>query len=62
MSGGPVFYTGRIGVSFFIGWAGMIMRGGDNSEYLHFLAAQHLIEMVLHWPIIAASASAGQNG
>ena len=51
MSGGPVFYTGRIGVSFFIGWAGMIMRGGSNSEYLHFITAQHLIEVVLHYPI-----------
>ena len=59
MSGGPVFYTGRIGVSFFIGWAGMIIRGGDDSEYLHFLSAQHLIEMVLRSPIIAADAPAG---
>ena len=29
----------------------MIMRGGSNSEYLHFITAQHLIEVVLHYPI-----------
>jgi hypothetical protein len=47
MSGGPVFYTGGAPGSFFVGFAGMVMRGGENSSYLHFMAADFLIDMAL---------------
>jgi hypothetical protein len=40
MSGGPVFYIGGAPGSYFVGFAGMVMRGGKNSKYLHFMAAR----------------------
>jgi hypothetical protein len=48
MSGGPVFYIGREKNNFFVGWAGMIMRGSSTSDLLHFLSAHFLIEMAFH--------------
>lgn len=51
MSGGPVFYLGKEKGSYFLGWAGMVMRGSASSEYLHFLAANFLIEMAFQHPI-----------
>jgi hypothetical protein len=51
MSGGPVFYIGSKKGTFFVGWAGIVMRGSASSEYLHFLAANFLIEMAFHHPI-----------
>jgi hypothetical protein len=60
MSGGPVFYIGGQRDRFFVGWAGMIMRGGAASEYLHFLAADYLIEMALHLPIDEMIVSPGE--
>ena len=47
MSGGPVFYIGGAPNSFFVGFAGMVMRGGENSNYLHFMAADFLLSMAL---------------
>jgi hypothetical protein len=47
MSGGPVFYVGGAPGSFFVGFVGMVMRGGENSSYLHFMAADFLIQMAL---------------
>jgi hypothetical protein len=48
MSGGPVFYIGGAPGTYFAGFAGMVMRGGSNSNYLHFMAADFLIHMALH--------------
>jgi hypothetical protein len=45
MSGGPVFYIGGAPGNFFVGFAGMVMRGGEKSRYLHFMAADFLIQM-----------------
>jgi AI-2E family transporter len=39
MSGGPVFYVGGAPGSYFAGFAGMLMRGGSNTNYLHFMAS-----------------------
>jgi hypothetical protein len=47
MSGGPVFYIGGAPGSFFAGFAGIVMRGGENSSYLHFMAAHFLIDLAL---------------
>jgi len=47
MSGGPVFYIGGAPGTYFVGFAGMVMRGGRKSPYLHFITADHLIRMAL---------------
>ncbi|CAM2886322.1 hypothetical protein JHFBIEKO_2540 [Methylobacterium mesophilicum] len=39
MSGGPVFYVGGTGGAFFIGFAGVVIRGSARSEILHFVDA-----------------------
>jgi hypothetical protein len=46
MSGGPVFYLGRDRGSFFAGFAGMIVRGGAASDFIHFIPAEFLIQVV----------------
>jgi len=51
MSGGPVFHLGREGDQFFAGWAGMVVRGGNQSEYLHFVAASFIVDWVLRSPV-----------
>jgi hypothetical protein len=48
MSGGPVFYVGGHPGHFFVGLAGMTMRGGANSEYAHFIAADFLLQIALY--------------
>lgn len=45
MSGGPVFYIGGTPGNYFVGFAGIVMRGGENSSYLHFMAAHFLFDM-----------------
>jgi hypothetical protein len=45
MSGGPLFYIGRAAGSFFIGFAGMIVRGGASSEIIHFIDVDFLSQM-----------------
>ena len=45
MSGGPVFYLGGGPGNFFAGFAGIVMRGGGESNYLHFMAAEFLLHM-----------------
>lgn len=45
MSGGPVFYIGGAPGSFFVRFAGIVMRGGENCSYLHFMAAHFLIDI-----------------
>jgi hypothetical protein len=42
MSGGAVFYLGENTDGYFIGFAGMIMRGGARSDYIHFIEAGFL--------------------
>jgi hypothetical protein len=43
MSGGPVFYLGRNDKGFFIGIAGVTIRGSTTSEWLHFVEARALL-------------------
>lgn len=45
MSGGSIFYIGRAEGSFFIGFAGMIVRGGTQSDIIHFIDAEFLTQM-----------------
>jgi hypothetical protein len=44
LSGGPVFHLGEDSRGFFVGFAGIIMRGSDTSEFLHMLGAQHILQ------------------
>jgi hypothetical protein len=53
MSGGPVFYLGRRDRNFFVGFAGMIMRGSATSDYVHFIPAEFLIHVALGVPAAA---------
>ena len=46
MSGGPVFYLGTTGIGeYFAGFAGMIVRGGAKSDFLHFIDAEFILKM-----------------
>ncbi len=45
MSGGPVFHLGCDADGFFIGLAGMIVRGGAT-DHFYFIEAAHLLELV----------------
>jgi hypothetical protein len=46
MSGGPVFYLGKTGIGqYFIGFAGMTMRGGAQSDFLYFIEAEFMLKM-----------------
>jgi hypothetical protein len=47
MSGGPVYYMGGHPGDYFIGWAGMIVRGGNPSEKLYFIEAGFIFERLL---------------
>jgi hypothetical protein len=42
LSGGPVYHLARDNKGYFIGLAGIIMRGGESSDYIHFLDARFL--------------------
>lgn len=42
LSGGPVFHVGRDQRGFYMGLAGIIMRGSDTSNYIHFMDARFL--------------------
>lgn len=46
LSGGPVFYLGRDQDGFFIGLAGMVLRGGETSDFLHFFEARYLLSFL----------------
>lgn len=47
MSGGPVFYIGGAPGGYFAGFAGLLMRGGSKTSYLHFMGAGFLIDLAL---------------
>jgi len=42
MSGGPVFHLGRDSRGYFVGLAGMIMRGSSSSNRFHFVDSDFL--------------------
>jgi hypothetical protein len=49
MSGGPVFYLGSTGVGeYFVGFAGMIVRGSQTSDFIHFVEARFLLTIFDH--------------
>lgn len=37
LSGAPVFFISRDGRGFFVGFAGVVIRGSDTSDFLHFI-------------------------
>jgi hypothetical protein len=46
LSGGAVYHLAKDRNGYFVGLAGTIMRGGDTSDYIHFLDARFLVELV----------------
>ena len=42
LSGGPVFHLSRDHSGFFVGLAGLVMRGSQTSDYLHMLDVRYL--------------------
>jgi hypothetical protein len=51
LSGGPVFYLGGDAGSYFIGFAGMVIRGSAGSEILHFIEADFLRHFAQRVPL-----------
>jgi hypothetical protein len=47
LSGGPIFYVGGSPGNYFAGFVGITVRGSATSDYLHFIAAHHLIDIAL---------------
>jgi hypothetical protein len=47
LSGGPIFYVGGSPGNYFAGFVGITVRGSATSDYLHFIATQHLIDIAL---------------
>jgi hypothetical protein len=45
MSGGAVFHLSQDAQGFYVGFAGIILRGGSSSDNLHFLDARALMAM-----------------
>ncbi|MFH6785715.1 MULTISPECIES: hypothetical protein [Methylobacterium] len=41
-SGAPVFHVGRVGLSYFIGFAGVVVRGSRLSDLLNFISAEYI--------------------
>jgi hypothetical protein len=50
MSGGPVFYLGGTLGDYFMGFAGIVIRGSKSSEILHFLAADFVRHFASNTP------------
>lgn len=46
LSGAPVFHISRDGRGFFVGLAGVIVRGSDTSDFLHFLDVRILLRFL----------------
>jgi len=44
MSGAPVFHLGKDTSCFFIGLAGMVMRGSSTSDRFHFIDSEFLLQ------------------
>jgi hypothetical protein len=46
LSGGPVYQLNRDSDGFFVGLSGIIMRGGDTSDFIHFVDARFLLKLL----------------
>ena len=46
LSGGPVFQLGQDAQGFFCGFAGLVIRGSDKSEILHFIDGKLLMQFM----------------
>jgi hypothetical protein len=42
LSGGPVFHLSRDRAGFYVGLAGIVLRGSETSDYLHMLDVRYL--------------------
>ncbi len=55
LSGGPIFCLGEDAQGFFCGFAGIILRGSDTSNLMHFLDARVVMQFM-------AKMTAGEDG
>jgi hypothetical protein len=55
MSGGPIYYLGGAPGTYFLGLAGMIVRGSSQSRTLHFIDSQYL------WDVATSAINGGQQ-
>jgi hypothetical protein len=46
LSGGPVYQLARDNNGFFVGLSGIVMRGGDASDFIHFVDARFLLKLL----------------
>jgi hypothetical protein len=46
LSGGAVYHLARDRYGYFVGLAGTIMRGGESSNYIHFLDVRFFLEVL----------------
>jgi hypothetical protein len=46
LSGGPVYQLARDYNGFFVGLSGIMMRGGDASDFIHFVHARFLLKLL----------------
>jgi hypothetical protein len=46
LSGGPVYQLVRGKDGYYVGLAGIMMRGGDASEFIHFVDARFLVSLL----------------
>lgn len=46
MSGGTVYYMAGYPGDYFIGWAGIVVRGGNPSKYLYFIESGFILEKI----------------
>lgn len=68
LSGGPVFHLGQDAQGFYCGFAGLVTRGSDTSDHLHFVDVRTMRDFFIfqenkvrtsgHRPTAAASAGA----
>jgi hypothetical protein len=46
LSGGPVFHLGQDAQGFYCGFAGVILRGSDSSNTIHFLDVRLMLQFL----------------
>jgi hypothetical protein len=46
LSGGPVYQLAKDNNGFFVGLSGIMMRGGDASDFIHFVDARFLLKLL----------------
>jgi hypothetical protein len=62
LSGGAVYHLAKDSNGYFVGLAGTIMRGGEASNYIHFLDVRFLMELLKRQSEAVSKLVAGAGG